>query len=59
MYTGTVIKTWKSKTYQQVLKIINDEYDLNAGVKDEAPRRPIPSSWFTTDIKLGVRISIF
>ena len=29
MDTGTVIKSWKSKTFQQVAKILNDSYDIS------------------------------
>lgn len=52
MDTGKVIKTWKQKTFQQVAKIIN-EFDLDTTKHDGKPQ--VPYSWFTCDIKLGVR----
>ena len=53
METGTVVKTWKQKTFQQVQKIIAEEYDLN-NIKDDKVKLPL--SWFSADIKLGVSI---
>lgn len=50
--SGTIVKSWKQKTLQQVVQIISAEYDLKSGDS----KLKIPSSWFTTDIKLGVSL---
>ena len=55
METGQVVKTWQQKTFQQVVKIMNDEYDLQTNNAIEKKKQsPIPATWFTADIKLGV-----
>ena len=58
--SGKVIKSWKQKTLQQVIQVINSDYDLKTGVDPAPGKKPvkIPSSWFTTDIKLGVSFPI-
>ena len=64
--SGQVVKTWKSKTFPQVQKIISEEFDVKATI--EVPLPPstskqaqqqtvtnpaIPHSWFSVDIRVG------
>jgi hypothetical protein len=57
MDSGQVIKQWKQKTLQQVIQVVNADCDLKTGVEPAPGKKPvkIPATWFTADIKLGVR----
>jgi hypothetical protein len=47
----SVVKQWTQKTFAQVQKVIADDFDIGARQKQQT----VPSSWFSIDIKLGVR----
>lgn len=42
-----LIKTYQSKSFDQVVKMMDSRYDMQPN------QTPYPMSWFSTDIKLG------
>ena len=57
---GRPVKEWQTKTYQQVAQMLQNEYDLQPKTTEKSNTSAsataiVPKSWFTVDIKIGVR----